>query len=160
MDNRADIQNIKGEILNKSPFAFAFLSIAILGTSLNWTMGFSEMLRQDNLSQKDRVLYTDFIINNGQQFLSVLDSVITLADIEVGDNEAEYTDSILPQLMNELKETYTHNARAKGICIVSQIPENNSLEIYRLDRKKLEIVFSSLIENAIKRSSFTFSLPL
>ena len=119
-------------------------------TPLNGIMGFSEMLLQDNLSKKDRELYTDFIINNGQQFLSVLDSVITLSDIEAGEEEAQYAEFNLPELMSELEETYSLKAKTKGIELISRTPADNVIELFVSDKKKLKMVFSSLIENAIK----------
>ncbi len=119
-------------------------------TPLNGIMGFSEMLLQENLSQKDRVLYTDFIISNGQQFLAVLDSVITLADIEAGDDEALYAKFDLPELINELEQKYRPKAEDKGISLLSHTSSDNISDIFKSDRKKIKMVFSFLIENAIK----------
>ncbi len=119
-------------------------------TPLNGILGFSEMLRQDNLLQQDRVFYTDFIIENGHKFLSVLESVIALADMEAGDDDVVYADINLPLLMRGLENRYKSKAEEKNIKLYFQIPSNNTIEVFVSDSRKLEMVFSGLIENAIK----------
>ncbi len=119
-------------------------------TPLNGIMGFSQMLRQDNLSQKDRLRYTDFVIESGQQFLSVLDGVVTLADIEAGDVEAVYEEFSLPELIDNLTDEHSVKAKEKGIKFYSKIPSENAINLFSSDKKKLKMVLSILIENAIK----------
>ncbi len=119
-------------------------------TPLNGIMGFSEMLRQDDLSETERVLYTDFILNNGQQFLSVLDSMICLADLEAGEDDVVFAEINLPVLMDELEKTFKMEAEIKNINLYYEIPPDETLKVFISDKKKIKMVLSNLIANAIK----------
>jgi signal transduction histidine kinase len=119
-------------------------------TPLNGIMGFSEMLRQKNISIEDRELYADFVISSGKQFLSIIDKVISLADLEAGNEEINKREVNLKAILKEMYDNFEHEAKFKNISLVVDEPGSDIPEIVILDGQKVKIVFSNLIENAIK----------
>ena len=119
-------------------------------TPLNGIMGFSEMLLQDNLSVSERELYSEFVNKSGQQFLTVLDNVVCLSELESGNHEVISTEINLPLLMREIEKTFSQKAMEKNINFRFEYPREENTMVIISDKKKINRVFSCLIENAIK----------
>ena len=119
-------------------------------TPLNGIMGFSEMLLQENLTVSERELYSEFVNKSGQQFLAVLDNVVCLSDLESGNQEVISTEINLPLLMHEIEKTFRQEASEKNINLRMIYPPEENIKVIISDKKKINRIFSCLIENAIK----------
>jgi len=119
-------------------------------TPLNGIMGFSEMLRQKNISAEERELYADFVINSGRQFLSIIDKIVTLADLEAGNEDISKSDTDISGLMKELYNNFEQEAEFKCLSLKYDKPATGTLKNMNTDRDKIKLVLENLIENAIK----------
>jgi len=119
-------------------------------TPLNGILGFSEILRQNDLSQDERNIYSDFVFENGKKFLSILDNVLYLSGLTSGNEEIEKENIDLPQLMQDLKNRFMHDAVKKGLSLVVDISKKYNTEEIVSDKQKIVKVLSELVDNAIK----------
>jgi len=119
-------------------------------TPLNGILGFSDILRQADLSAKERNLYSDFVFENSHKFLSILDKVLYLSGLSAGYDEVKKKQIDLKQLMNNLKKQFGPIAEEKGLTFIIDIPEHTGTPELFSDKEKITKVYSELIDNAIK----------
>ncbi len=119
-------------------------------TPLNGILGFSEILKQSDLSEAERNMYSDFVITNGRKFLSILDNVIYLAGLAAGNEEIVSNTINLPLMMQELEHTFYSYAVKKKISLYFDDDRGNNIVEIISDRGKIKKVLSELIGNAIK----------
>ncbi len=119
-------------------------------TPLNGILGFSEILKQGDLSREERNMYSDFVMTNGRKFLSILDNVIYLAGLAAGNEEVVANTINLPLLMQELMHIFEADARKKNISYYFETESNNKIIEIISDREKIKKALSELLGNAIK----------
>jgi len=119
-------------------------------TPLNGILGFSEILRQDDLSVTDRNMYSDFVFNNGRKFLSILDNVIYLAELAAGNEDVKHEKINLNSMMRELEKTFRADADKKDLAFSVKMPDENIVEDIVSDSRMIKKVISELLSNAIK----------
>ncbi|MFZ4463716.1 MAG: tetratricopeptide repeat protein, partial [Bacteroidales bacterium] len=70
-------------------------------TPLNAIIGFSDLLREDNIQDSERKEYLRLIEENGEALLSLITDIIDLAQVEAGDAKVNYTQFDLVDLIND-----------------------------------------------------------
>ncbi|WP_372745887.1 chemotaxis protein CheB [Lutibacter sp.] len=121
-------------------------------TPMNGVIGFSSLLRDDNLTESKRNQYLNIIDNSSKQLINLIDDIIDISKIEAGElkiieREFNLTDSLinLETTYNQLK----NNALKKDINIVLEIPKNKKLVITS-DEKRINQLLINLLNNALK----------
>jgi signal transduction histidine kinase len=119
-------------------------------TPMNGILGFTELLRQGDLSAEERNIYSDLVSQNSHKFLSILDNVLYLSGLSSGNTEVQ-NEQISPVLLiEELKNRFAGQAYKKGLSFFIDIPANNDTPVILSDKAKLTKVLSELTDNAIK----------
>ncbi|MFA9389377.1 MAG: PAS domain-containing sensor histidine kinase [Prolixibacteraceae bacterium] len=121
-------------------------------TPMNAIIGFTNMLREDDLSEEDRNSFIDVIQSNGNSLMTLIDSIVDFSKLEsdqmivsMGEfNFKTLYDSICDYTSNMLKsEEKTH------IKLIRTTPENSEIRITS-DRHRLNQVIIHLVSNAVK----------
>lgn len=122
-------------------------------TPLNGILGFSELIRDMELSQSQRNEYIDLISLNGQQLVAILNDIIDISQIETGQLKINPIDCNIDSLLSDLLIYYEGYKKVVGkpdIKIKIDIPQNTSNLILNFDVYRLKQILSNLIGNAIK----------
>ena len=119
-----------------------------LRTPLNAILGFTQLMRDEEISEKQR---TDLEIINrsGEHLLHLINDVLDVAKIEAGRGSVENAPCNLTRLVSEVMDMMRVRAEAKGL----QIRVNPTAEFpdyVRTDAAKLRQILINLLGNAIK----------
>jgi signal transduction histidine kinase len=120
-------------------------------TPLNGIIGFSEMLKQKDLSREQRTTYSNIVIKSGQQLLAILNDVVSLSSLEAGQEQINAGAINVHELLSGLVTMFQPEAHIKGLQLLLESPPENPLTKPLIsDEKKLLQVLNNLTSNAIK----------
>ncbi len=122
-------------------------------TPMNAVMGFGSLLSNTNLSEIDRMKYTEILLKSTEQLHKVIDNIIEISKIESGQITVNKTYFDLNILFQELmlyfsKQLFDLNKTMVKIEFTNQLSPGNSMLV--ADRNIIKQIFINLIDNAIK----------
>ncbi|TLX73903.1 PAS domain S-box protein [Labilibacter sediminis] len=123
-----------------------------LRTPLNAIVGFSALLRGDELPMSEKEEYVDVIHKNSDALMNLINNIIDVAKIESGKISVVKEEACIDSLMNNLYDSFVpkveieHKGRVK---LYYSKPNETGLKIYT-DPIRLKQVLVNLIGNAIK----------
>jgi PAS domain S-box-containing protein len=119
-------------------------------TPMNGILGFTELLKGDDLSTDDKDYYVDIIQKSGERMLNTINDIIDISKIESGQMELQFSSINLKELFDEIYESFLEEAESKSLkfSLDFQIAKRD-LNI-RSDANKLTSILNKLIKNAIK----------
>ena len=120
-----------------------------LRTPMNAIIGFSDLLRTNNLNKKEKEDYISTIITNGKFLMALIDDIIDISKIDAGGLKIENKDFELYKLMEELRLSYSKQVKDKKIDIIIDVDINKNV-IINTDKYRLRQILINLIGNAIK----------
>jgi signal transduction histidine kinase len=123
-------------------------------TPMNAIMGFSELLGFDDVEEEESGQFIDHIISNSEILLDIMDNIIDIAQLEVGQFTLSLGPCRVDELLLELEETFilriNTSKKKDKICLDLKLPSNiRDLELYT-DRMRLNQIISNLLDNALK----------
>lgn len=118
-------------------------------TPLNAIMGFADLLKDPQLSDKDREQYVGIIQRTGENLTKIINEILDLSKIEAGHLETEKTVFALSPLLEDVQKSMFQKIGKKSVQLDFTrrgfIPET----IYA-DAHRLQQVLINIIGNAIK----------
>lgn len=121
-------------------------------TPMNGIIGFSDLLRNNDLPEGKRSRYLDVINDNGRFLLMLINDIIDISKIQSGLIEIKNSKFNLNGLLDEIKIFFQGNLEFKKknleLKTFFSLPGNASI-IYT-DKFRLQQVLTNLIGNAIK----------
>ncbi len=148
-----EISKIKAEESNKLKSEFLANVNHEIRTPLNGIIGFSEIIKNQELSKEKITKYTKLIFNNSIALLGILNDIIDISSLESGTSNVNLSNLPLHCFIEEVEVFYK---RYKSICKKDNIEiYNTSKNICRditiyTDQDKLRKVFSNLMNNSLK----------
>lgn len=119
-------------------------------TPLNGILGFSNLLRRNNLGAKEIKEYTEIISQSGQRLMEIVNNVLDIAKIETGQMEIRDNTFSLNSMIDDLYSFFSQFATDKNIKLNYKTPLDNSDIQIVADEAKLNQILTNLINNAIK----------
>jgi signal transduction histidine kinase/ligand-binding sensor domain-containing protein/CheY-like chemotaxis protein len=121
-----------------------------LRTPLNAILGFSNLLRDSDVSESQRE-DLDIINRSGEHLLSLINSVLDMAKIDAGHIAIENGPLDLKELVSGVMDPIRVRAEEKGLELsIDQTPE--MCQFVEADGEKLRQVLVNLVGNAVKYS--------
>ncbi len=124
-----------------------------LRTPMNAVIGFSSLLDDDTLEKADRHLYISQIQDSAKSLLSLINDILDVAKIEIGEIELENNHFHIDKLLRDLFLSFK-SAREKvnkeHIDIRLNAAENIRNILIRSDASKIQQVLAHLLNNALK----------
>ena len=118
-------------------------------TPMNGIIGFSELLKDQDLAQEERDRYIDIIHANSEQLLHVINDILDLSRIEAGRlGVFPHKFDPLPMIQN-LTETAKVLVKHKPIQVSFKYDLPSDFSLYA-DRNRVNQVFFNLVANAVK----------
>ncbi len=122
-------------------------------TPMNAILGFSELLRPEDIDREMIISYTSIIRSKANYLLSLIDDIIELANFESGKvafNKSEFAlYPLLQELYNEF-ETRRKEQNKTSIVLILNVPKELKDYTVYTDPGRLYQVLSNLLGNALK----------
>lgn len=118
-------------------------------TPLNSILGFSEILRDQNLSVVERETYANIIKRTGASLLSIIQDILDIARIEAEQISIEFSTFSLDQLIIDIKELLSLKAADKGVELTIEKVSNTATYI-KSDLTRVRQILLNILGNAIK----------
>jgi signal transduction histidine kinase len=121
-------------------------------TPMNAIMGFSDLLKDENISREERDFFINSITSSSEKLLSIIDNIIEAAQIE--SNQIKKKDEGCPinELLENIYNSYIDSQKFKDkkhISLELKLNSDNNLYIIT-DPRILSRIFNNLIDNAYK----------
>lgn len=118
-------------------------------TPMNSIIGFSKMCLRDQLDEDKRKKYAGYVIENGEQLLSIVNDILDLSKIEAGHIKIKPVIFCLNGLIDNLYLNFQqHNT--KGLLLMKQKGLPDSLCQVLGDKVRLTQILGNLLNNAMK----------
>jgi len=121
-------------------------------TPMNGILGFTDLLREPDLSGEEYNLYIDVIKRSGVRMLDTVNNLIDISKIETGQMETFTSKVNVNQELKGLFLFFEPEANNKGIQLKWVKRINDEEAIIHTDDQKLNSILTNLIKNAIKYS--------
>lgn len=145
----------KAEESDKLKTAFLANMSHEIRTPMNGILGFSELLRDNDLSKEETSMYIDIINSNGRQLLGIIDDIITVSNLEVQQLKLNMRQFNLVSFLERIRLTIEMESKyveKENISIIFPILEQAVFQI-EADEGKMQQVLINLLKNALKFTS-------
>ncbi len=118
-------------------------------TPITAIKGFAETLLEGALDDREHAYkFLETIKNNSERLNSLVNDLLTLSRIELGDIKIEKTDVNLNELIDTVFTTLKSKAESKGLSLTQQI--SPGVTGVKADKDRLIQVLLNLVDNGIK----------
>ncbi|PID94326.1 MAG: hypothetical protein CSA95_03315 [Bacteroidetes bacterium] len=122
-------------------------------TPMNAILGFSELLTEEDITQKEKKEYINHIKSSGKILLTLINDIIDLARIEAGQIKIEFAPTPINKLFQELNEYYQERKKTlqkRHLQITYELGLTDEEALIMTDPERLRQIMTNLINNAIK----------
>ncbi|MCD4834144.1 MAG: PAS domain S-box protein [Bacteroidales bacterium] len=120
-------------------------------TPMNSILGFSQLLKKDNLPVENRNNFIEIINSNGNQLLTIINDIIDISKIEARQIELFETNVNMNALLDEIYAMYFNEIKINKKKIKLKLIKLVKDEfLITTDEIRLRQVFSNLLSNAVK----------
>lgn len=121
-------------------------------TPMNGILGFSDLLKNPNLTGEMQQQYLDIIQKSGRRMLNAINDIIDVSKIEAGLINVELQESNLDEQLEYIYKFFRLEVEAKGMSLVYKNKHVVEQTIIKTDPEKVFAIFTNLVKNAIKYS--------
>ena len=121
-------------------------------TPINTIIGFSELIKNEDLPSQKRYKYSGIIEENSQSLLRLIDDIIDIVKIEANELKIKKEACSLGDLFSELEMTYNNFLKRKEkqyLDLNFQIPEEAHHDVIFTDPYRLKQIINNLYMNAL-----------
>jgi len=120
-------------------------------TPMNGILGFSDLLMHEETSEEERVNYIDIIHQSGKQLLNIINDILDISKIEVGQIQINEDDCSINDMLDELQGLFKPDIKNKTnlkLKTHKELSDNESIVI--TDGVRVRQILTNLVNNAIK----------
>ncbi|MFA5329043.1 MAG: PAS domain S-box protein [Prolixibacteraceae bacterium] len=148
----ADLINAKDKAEESDRLKSAFLANMSheIRTPMNGILGFTDLLKEPNLSGEAQKEYINIIELSGARMLDTINNIVDISKIESGQMTVSKSEININEQIESIFSFFTPTFMQKGIrfSFKNSLPVNEANII--TDHKKIHIILSNLVRNAIK----------
>ncbi len=152
MNDELKQATLKAKESNKLKTSFLANLSHEVRTPMNAIIGFTELIKSNNLNPDEKTEYLDIVLQNGNQLMRVMDALIDISKLQTKAYIEPLEEISVHKLFEDVYETF---AKEIQICkkpisfniLLNSVFQDESLTTYK---DALLKVFEHLIENAIK----------
>ncbi|MBY0316905.1 MAG: response regulator [Bdellovibrionales bacterium] len=142
----------EAERANKVKSAFLANMSHEIRTPLGAIIGFTDLLKDSNVTNVERVRFIDTISRNGKALTRIIDDILDLSKVEAGRLEIECVEFSFVVLLDEVIDLFREQMREKQLYLILNI-NNKVPKLICSDPVRLRQVLVNIIGNAIKFTS-------
>ena len=141
----------RAEMANRAKSEFLANMSHELRTPLNAIIGFAEIIKSGAIgsvdSDKTRE-YAGDIYQSGQHLLDLINDILDISKIELGSEEPNDVEIVVPQLIDSVLVLMKERARQAQVRIETNF--HGDAPLLRADERKLKQILINLVSNSIK----------
>ncbi len=140
------------EASTKSKSAFLANMSHEIRTPLSAILGFTDILKETDLTNEEQTKYLNIIGRNGQALVRIIDDILDLSKVEADKMHIEQGSFFLSELIRDVLSMFIDRARGKGISLNFQ---SEKLPQFKIDSDAVRIrqILVNVVGNAIKFTS-------
>ncbi|MDA3820773.1 MAG: PAS domain S-box protein [Candidatus Delongbacteria bacterium] len=119
-------------------------------TPMNGILGFTDLLKDEELTGEQVQTYIDIIQRNGQRMLNTVNDIIEISKIETGQVEVRCHEFDVHNEIKGLHDFFLLEAEKKSLQLIFDNEINDKPVMLYTDENKLISICTNLIKNAIK----------
>ena len=119
-------------------------------TPMNGIVGFTNLLKRNNLNESKKKRFIDIINNSALQLLGIINDIIDISKLETGQQKIQEETFNINQMMREIHTLYQEQARNKNLQLRLHNGLTDATSDITTDRIKLQQILYNLINNALK----------
>lgn len=119
-------------------------------TPMNGILGFSELLKESDLSGEEQSEYITLIQQSGERMLSLINDLIDISRIEAGETFLKVSETPVNTVLEDLYAFFKPQTEKKGLLLHCSPGLSDKESTIETDRKKIGQVLTNLIQNALK----------
>ena len=85
-------------------------------TPMNGILGFSELLKEQNLSGEEKNQFIDIIEQSGKRMLNIINDIVDISKIESGQMQVTAREGNINEQLNYIFKFYGNYCHLKGVC--------------------------------------------
>ncbi|MEE9543533.1 MAG: ATP-binding protein, partial [Thermodesulfobacteriota bacterium] len=151
-DQQKELEKSNIELVHANEMKSQFLANVSheFRTPLNSIIGFSDLLKEKNCGDLNskQLEYLDYIRTSGGNLLVLINNILDISRIEVGNMEIEPDEFSLTEILGEALGIVRPLAHKRGITINTKT--SPASPIIRADRAKFKQILLNLLSNAVK----------
>ncbi|MFO7829795.1 MAG: cache domain-containing protein [Bacteroidales bacterium] len=144
---------VKAEESDRLKSAFLTNMSHEIRTPMNAVTGFSNLIINRNLSEKDKLEYLNIINKSSNSLLEIIDNIIDVSKLEAENLVVNHVKCNINTILDELYIDFHKLKKDRGLETVELVLKKgvrtNGFEVIT-DPKRLKQIFSSLLDNALK----------
>jgi PAS domain S-box-containing protein len=144
-----ELAKLEAEKANELKSAFLANMSHEIRTPIGAMLGFADLLRDPDLTSRERQNFLDVLSRNGESLAVILNDILDLSKVEAGRLVVEYRDSNPAETVQDVVSLLTMTAKDKGIRLGCSIDLTTPRTVVT-DPTRLRQVFINLVGNAIK----------
>jgi len=119
-------------------------------TPMNGILGFTELLKEPQLTGEEQEKYISIIEKSGYRLLNIINDIISLSKLESGYTELTLTETNINDQIEYINTFFRPEADQKGIQLLFKERLTDGDAIIRTDQEKIYAILTNLVKNAIK----------
>ncbi len=142
----------KAEESDKLKSAFLANMSHEIRTPMNGILGFAELLKDENITEQDKMNYIKIIDSNSKQLLNLINDIIDVAKIEAGQLTLYKKETKINILLHEVYQQFKEEQKRlkkENITFNLKIPDSENPDIFT-DIFRLKQILLNLLSNAFK----------
>jgi len=141
---------VKAEESDQLKSAFLANMSHEIRTPMNGIVGFTELLKEDNLSNEEQKNYIEIIGKSGIRLLNIINDIVDISKIEAGQMNVSFSATNVEEQMQYIHTFFMPEIQDKGIQLILKKPSVKEETIISSDCEKLYAILINLVKNAIK----------
>lgn len=147
-----ELINAKEQAVESDRLKSAFLANMSheIRTPMNSILGFSQLLKEPDISLKDREKYIDLISIGGNRLLTIISDIVDVSKIDAKQLTIIKRSCNVNELIENLKQQFAITEYSPKVNLSATKGLNNTKCIIETDETRLMQILSNLLENALK----------
>ncbi len=122
-------------------------------TPMNGILGFTELLKEADLTGEEQQKYISTIEKNGERLLSIITNIVVYSQLESGAVKTNLSSTNTNELFNSVASFFKPLAEQKGVQLSCTKRLMANEEIINSDKEKINVILSNLLKNAVNFTS-------
>jgi PAS domain S-box-containing protein len=119
-------------------------------TPMNGILGFTELLKDPDLTGAEKEKFIEIIQKGGQRLLNIINDIVTISIVESGQMQVSVSETNINDQIEFLYNFFQPEAEKKGIELKYKNSLPGNFAVISTDTEKIYAILTNLIKNAIK----------
>ena len=125
-------------------------------TPMNGILGFTELLKEPDLSADQRDYFMDIIEKSGQRLLNIINDIIDISKIESGLMKVKNSEINVNEYLDQIFTFFIPEAETKNIKLICKPGLPKEEAFLNTDSEKFYAILINLVKNALKYTETGF----